>query len=107
QAEGVSDEVDSAALPARALEHRRDGPLQALVGIADHQLDPGQAARNEGAQELVPERAVLARADVEPEHLPLAVAIDSDREYHRHRDDPPAAAHLHETGIQPDIRVSA
>ena len=45
-----------AALPARALEDGRDGALQALVGIADDQPDPGQPTRNQGAQELVPEQ---------------------------------------------------
>jgi site-specific DNA recombinase len=49
-----SDRVHPAALPSR-LEHALDGRLDALVGVGDHQLDPGQAATLELAQEFQPE----------------------------------------------------
>jgi hypothetical protein len=35
--------MGAAALPARAIEHAGDGVDQALVGVADDQLDAGQA----------------------------------------------------------------
>ena len=31
--------VDAAALPARPVQDRRDGALEALVGVADHELE--------------------------------------------------------------------
>ena len=62
--------------------------LQALVGVADHQLDPAEATSDQAAQELVPEGPVLARPDVQPQHLALAVAVDADRDHHRHRRPP-------------------
>ena len=37
--EDVAQEVDPAALPGGAEEHRRDGALEALVGVADDEAD--------------------------------------------------------------------
>ena len=102
-----SDGMDPAALPARALEDRRDRAFQPLVGIADHQLDPAKAASDQAAQELVPERPVFARSHVQPEHFSLTARAHPDRDHHGHRDDTPTVPNLHKRGIQPDIRVSA
>ena len=45
------DRVHPAALPARPVQHRPDRLAQPLVGVADHQLHPGQAAGHQRAQE--------------------------------------------------------
>src|SRR3954447_15652094 len=50
----VAHEVDAAALPGR-LEHLGDRRLEALVGVRDDQLDAGQAALLQAAQEAEPE----------------------------------------------------
>ena len=60
--EGVAHEMHPAALPSRA-EHPGDRRLDALVGIRDHQLDPGQAAPLEPTQELDPEGLGLGGAE--------------------------------------------
>jgi hypothetical protein len=39
------------------------------------------------------------RADVHPEHLAPAVAVDADRDDHRHRHDAAVLAHLHVGGV--------
>jgi hypothetical protein len=60
--ERIAHEVHPAALPAGA-EHARDGRLDALMGVRDHQLDAGEATPLELAQELDPEeRGVSAGA---------------------------------------------
>ena len=64
-AERLAEEVDGAALPGAA-EHLGDRLLQALVGVGDDELHAGQAALDQRAQELAPERLRLGLADVEP-----------------------------------------
>jgi hypothetical protein len=49
------------------------------VGVADDQLDTGQAAVTQVAQELGPERLGLAVADRATQDLPLAVGADPGR----------------------------
>jgi hypothetical protein len=51
--EHVSDEVDSTALPAGAGHDGGDGGLEAGVGVGDDQLDAGEPAGLERAQEAV------------------------------------------------------
>ena len=43
QRQQVAQEMDPAALPARAVEGRLDRALESLVRIAEHQLDPTEA----------------------------------------------------------------
>ena len=64
--------MDPAALPGGAQDDRRDGALEAPVGIADDEPHAGQTARPEAAQEGRPERAVLAVADGQAQDLPVA-----------------------------------
>ena len=54
------------------------------MAIADDQLDPVQPTRDQAAQELQPERSVLARPHVQAEHLALATGVDADRDDDRH-----------------------
>ena len=68
------DGVCAAPLPARTLQHGRDGALQSLVAVAGHQFHSAQTTGHQAAQERQPERAILARAHVDAEHFALAVA---------------------------------
>jgi hypothetical protein len=52
------------------------------VGIADHQLDPSEAALFEGAKELAPEGLALAVADLEAEQLPPAIGVHAHGHNH-------------------------
>src|SRR3954454_7449253 len=99
--------MDPAPLPARAVEGRLDRALEFLMRIADHQLDPAEASRHQAAEEPEPERAILTRPDVEPQHLTLAIAVDADRDHDRRANNPAIVSGLHERGIQPDIRIAA
>ena len=51
--------------------------------VADDELDAPQPAPNQAAQELKPKLPVLARADVQPDHLPLPGQTDPDRDHDR------------------------
>ena len=78
--EHVAGQVDLAALPRRAGEHAGDRRLQAGVRVGDHEAHTGQSSISEGAQERGPEHFVFGVADVDAEHL--AVAVDGDRGGH-------------------------
>jgi hypothetical protein len=82
-----------------------DRGLEALVGVGDHQLHPGQAAADQAAQELPPERLGLGRAHVQAENLALAGLVHAVGDHHRSMLDPPAGADLLHLGIQPQVRV--
>jgi hypothetical protein len=76
----VAEEVHGAALPRRA-EHLRQRCLQAGVPVADGQLHPNQAARNEAAQELAPERLGLRGADVEADDFAPPSLVNGMRDH--------------------------
>ena len=101
-----SGKMNPAALPRR-LEDAGDGGLDAAVGVGDDQLDPGQAAALELAQELDPEGLGLRRADVHAQHLAPAVGVDGHRDGDGDRDDAPVLADLHVGGVEPQIRPVA
>ena len=103
--EGIPHEVHPAPLPARPLQHRSDGALQAFMGIADDQLHPNQAACDQPTQELEPESAVLARSHVQPEHLPLARGPHGNGDHHRQGHHASFPAHFQEGRIEPKIRI--
>ena len=65
-----------AALVRRALEHPAQRGDQAGVLVGGDQLDPGQAALLQGAQEAAPEHLVLRIADVAAQHLPAPSSGD-------------------------------
>jgi hypothetical protein len=96
----VPGEMDPTALPAAALQHPPDGFGEALVGIADHQLHPSEAALFQRADELAPERLALAVVHLEAEQLPSAIGV------HAHGDDdgPPPGADLHRPA-EPAVEV--
>ena len=76
------------------------------MGIAGDEHDAMQAAAHERAQEAGPQRAALAGADVESQHLALALLVDGDRHDHRHRLDPAALADLLDLGVKPQVRIA-
>jgi len=63
-------------LPGRAEQHRRDGPFQTLVGIADDEPHTVEATAPERAQERLPERSVLAVTHREAEDLTVTLRSD-------------------------------
>jgi hypothetical protein len=105
-AEAVPEEVDGAALPGAA-EDLRDRCLQAGVGVADSELDADQAALDQRAQELGPERLGLGLADVDREDLAAARLVDAVGDHQRLVDHPPAVADLLDLRVQEQIRVGA
>jgi hypothetical protein len=70
-----------ASLDAGADEHRADRLTEPEVGVGDDELDPGQAAGLQGAQEPRPERPVLAVPDVHPEYLAVPVVAHADGDH--------------------------
>ena len=105
-AEAVAQEVHGAALPGRA-EDLRDRRLQARVRVGDRELDADQAARDQRAQELAPERLGLGLADVEAEDLAPAGLVDAVRDDDALVHDAAAVADLLDLGVEEQIRVAA
>ena len=71
--------------------------------IGDDQLGAGQPAGLQRAQERGPERAVLAVADGEAEHLPVAVGGHPGGDHHGLGDHPPVDPRLAVGGVQEDV----
>jgi hypothetical protein len=92
------------SLPGCAEQHRGDGLLQPGVGIGDNQLHPTQPASFEAAQELCPERAVLAVAHGEAEHFAPAISPDAGGDHHRLRHHAVVDPGLAVGGIQEHVR---
>jgi hypothetical protein len=65
------------------------------MGIRDDEFDAAQAAAGELAQELGPEDLGLRRANLQTHDFAAAVAIDSNSNDHRNRDDAALGADLH------------
>jgi hypothetical protein len=96
-----------APLPGGAVQHRRHRVLEALVGVGDHQLDPGQAASDQRAQKRRPGGAVLGRTDIQAQHLPMAIGIDSGGNQCGGVGDPTTLADLDHQGVQPHKGIRA
>ena len=77
--------------------------LEPGVGVGDDQLHPAQPAGLERAQERGPERAVLAVADGEPEHLAPAVSPDAGGDHDRLGHDPVVDPGLAVGGVQEHV----
>ena len=102
----VPEEVHGAALPWRS-EHLGQRRLEAGVGIGDRQLHPDQAAGDQAAQELAPERLGLGLADVEADDLAPAGLVHAVGDDHALVHHPPAGADLLDLGVDEQIRVAA
>jgi hypothetical protein len=73
--------------------------------IADHELDTGQAAGDQPAQERQPPGPVLGGGDVEAEDLPVPVGVDPGGDQGMHVDHPAVLADLDRQRIDPHERV--
>lgn len=105
--EQVAHQMYAAALPTRLREDLRDGLLEALVGVGDHEADSLEASLDEVAQEASPENVVLRRSGVAAEHVAVTVAVDPDGNDGCDRDDAAQLSHLVEGGIEPHVGILA
>jgi hypothetical protein len=95
-----------AALPARALQHRGDGALEALVAVADHQLHASQTTCDERSQEAQPEGTIFTRTHVHTQHLTLTGGrVESDCDDHRHVYYAVVLPHFQKGGVYPNVGV--
>ena len=99
--------VGAAPLPRGAGQGRADRGDQAGVGVAGDQLDPGQAAGEQAAEERQPAGAVLGGGDVQAEDLPVPVGVDAGRDQRVHADDAAALADLEHQRVGRHERVRA
>ena len=105
-AEHVPEEVHGAALPGAA-EHLGDRALEALMGVGDAELHPGEAAGPQASQELAPEGLGLGLADVDADDLAaprLVHAVGDDERLVTHAAGLAHALHL---GVEPEVGVGA
>ena len=100
--QGISHEMHPAALPGgrQNLGHCR---LDALMRVADHQLDPAQPSAGQFAQELGPEGFRLGGADVQTQHLMAAIAVDTYGNDGGQRDYMIVLAHFYVSRVDPRI----
>jgi hypothetical protein len=89
-------------LPRGAGQHGADGVHQAVVRVGDDELDAGQAAGDQSAQECQPAGAVLGGGDVQAEDLAVPVGVDADRDQRMTVDDAAALADLLGQCVDPD-----
>lgn len=92
--EQVAGVAGAAALPRDAGQHGSDRGHESGVGVGDGEVDAGQAAGGQRAQERQPAGAVLAGGDVQAEDLPVAVGVDADGDQGMDVDDATALADL-------------
>jgi hypothetical protein len=76
------------------------------VGVGDDQLDAGQAALDQRAQEVAPEDLGLGLATVKADHLAPPRVVDALRDDQALPDDPAAVSDLLHLGVQPQIRIA-
>src|SRR3954462_7277528 len=75
--------------------------------VADRELDADQAARDERAQELAPERLGLRLADVEADDLPAPRLVDRVGDNDALARDAAAGTDLLDLGVDEQIRITA
>src|SRR4029453_8503089 len=73
--------------------------------VRDRDLDAGETAGDQAAHKGEPPGAILAGPDLEPEHLPLALGVHTDRDERRYVHAAPALAAPQGNGVQPDVGV--
>jgi hypothetical protein len=98
--------VHGAALP-RAGQDASDRVLEALVVVADGELDAVQAAGAQPAQKLGPERLGLDLAEVDADDLAPTALVDRVGDHQRLGDHAAVIAHLELLGVEPQVRVGA
>ena len=77
------------------------------MAVADDELDAAKTAAVQAAQELDPKRLGFRCANLQAEHLSLALGVHADRHYHRDAHDAPCLACLDVGGIDPQVRPVA
>src|SRR3954470_12227097 len=97
--------VGAAALPGGAGQGRADGVDQAAVGVGGDELDSGEAAGGEVAEEGQPAGAVLGGGDLQAEDLPVPVGVHPGGDQGVHADHPAALADLQHERVGGDERV--
>ena len=90
-----------------AVQGGRDGGDEPGVGIGGDQLDPGQAAGVQAAEQGQPAGLGLGRADVDAEDLAVPVSVDAGRDQDVGVDHPAALADLHRQRVRGQERVRA
>ena len=88
--DGVLGEVELAALPCRAAQHRPAGGAQAGVIVRDDILHAAQAARLQALQECAPMDLRFGEGDRDAQHPAALVLADADRREHGGVADDPA-----------------
>ena len=91
--------MGAAALPGRTGQRGADRGHQPGVGIGGDELDPGQAAGGQVAEEREPAGAVLAGGDLHPQDLAVSIGVDTCRDEHVYGYDAAAFAHLEDQGV--------
>ena len=94
-----------AALPGRARQGRRDGGLEARVGVGDDQRHPGQAPGDQAPQERHPAGAVLGGDHVHAEDLAVPVGVDAGGDGAGDVDDAAPLADLLGQRVDPHVGV--
>ena len=85
----------------------RDRLLQAVVRVGDDELDAGQAALDQCAEEAAPERLRLRLAAVERDHLAGSRTRARRRRSRGLAHDAAAVSDLLHLGVEPEVRVAA
>ena len=96
----VAHEVHPATLPG-GLQYLGDGGLDALVAVADDQLDTTQAPAVQTAQKLRPEGLSLTGADFEAQDFALPLGVDPHSDYYGHAHNTPGLAGFDIGGVDP------
>jgi hypothetical protein len=104
--ETIAQEVDSAALPWAA-EHLRQCRLQSRMGVGDRELHANQAALDQAAQELAPERLGLGLADIQADDLAASGLVHGVRDHHALALHTAAITDLLNLRVDEQIRVAA
>jgi hypothetical protein len=94
--------VGAAALPRGPAQGRADRGHKSGVSIRGDELDPGQAAGDQVAEERQPAGAVLAGGDVQAEDLAVPVVVHAGRDEGMHAHDAATFAHLQDEGVGGD-----
>ena len=99
----VAHRVHAAALPGGALELGADRSTQPGVGVGDHELDAGEAAVAEAAEELGPEHFGLGVADVDTEDFSVSVSTQPGGDHDSFGHDVAVLAHVDVGGVEPHV----
>ena len=103
--EGVSEEVDVAALPSGLGQDLHDASPQSLVVVGDHELDAAKAALFEGEKEIPPAGLAPAAGELDPEDLEVTVLVDADRHQDSLASNDAAFSHPFVAGIEDEVGV--